>query len=173
MLQEMSEGAKRIRHIVDDLKDFARQDAGMFMAPFDLNAVVQAALRLLEAPVRKSTARFSVTYDDGLPPVRGNAQRIEQVVVNLVINACQALTAPEQGIALATGHDPAQGTVWLTIRDEGVGIPAGNLHHITDPFFTTKRESGGTRTSWCRRTRWPHLASWWPAWPTRSTTPTA
>jgi len=105
---------------------------------------VQAAVRLADNPLRKATSRFQAEYGDGLPPFRGNAQRIEQVVVNLILNACQALEAPEKAIQVATSWDPQGQALKLTVRDEGVGIPAENLAHLMDPFFTTRRDSGGT-----------------------------
>ena len=65
-------------------------------------------------------------------------------LLTLIINACQALTTPEQGIFLTTSHDAVAGTVVLIVQDEGGGIAPEHLPHLTDPFFTTKRESGGT-----------------------------
>lgn len=144
MLEEMQEGAKRIKRIVEDLKDFARRDDSAAMEPVDLNSVVQAAVRLVDTSIRKATSRFEATYAEGLPRVRGNAQRIEQVVVNLVLNACQSLSDPAKGIYLVTSLDPDTGRVLLRVTDEGVGIAPEHLPHLTDPFFTTKRNSGGT-----------------------------
>lgn len=144
MLEDMSEGAARIKRIVEDLKNYARQDSVARMEPFDLNAVVQAAVRLMDTSLRKATDSFRVDYAERLPQVKGNPQRIEQVVVNLLINACQALPSPEHGIEMCTSFDPETGVVRLTVRDEGVGVPPEFLNRITDPFFTTKRESGGT-----------------------------
>jgi len=144
MLEEMSEGATRIKRIVEDLKDYARQDLVARHEPFDLNSVVQAALRLVEPTLRKATGRCSVRYQADLPAVVGSPQRIEQVVVNLLINACQALPSPERAITIATGANADDGVVTLRIHDQGVGIPPEFLNRLTDPFFTTKRESGGT-----------------------------
>ncbi|MCM0080416.1 transporter substrate-binding domain-containing protein [Geomonas sp. Red32] len=144
MLEDMSEGAARIKRIVEDLKNYARQDSTPRMEPFDLNSVVQAAVRLMETSIRKSTNNFDCRYGRELPKVLGSPQRIEQVVVNLLINACQALPSPEQGIRIETSADRETGVVRLTVTDQGVGIPQEFLHRLTDPFFTTKRESGGT-----------------------------
>jgi signal transduction histidine kinase len=80
----------------------------------------------------------------GLPGVRGNAQRIEQVIVNLVLNACQALPDPSRAIRASTRFDPDRSAVLFAVEDEGIGIPPENLPRLTDPFFTTKRDSGGT-----------------------------
>jgi len=144
MLSDMSEGAARIKRIVEDLKDYARQDTVARREPFDLNAVAQAAVRLVDTSLRRATSRFIAHYGEELPLVDGNALRIEQVVVNLLINACQALPSPERGIFLITSFYRDAGVVRLTIRDEGIGIPPESLSRLTDPFFTTKRESGGT-----------------------------
>jgi signal transduction histidine kinase len=144
MLDEMMEGGQSIKQIVEDLKDFARGDDGPRLEPTDLNEVARAAVRLLDSALRKATSRFQFDLQQGLPKVNGNARRIEQVVVNLLENAYQALPSRDCGVRLATRHDPMNDEVILVIEDEGVGIPAEHLSQITDPFFTTKRESGGT-----------------------------
>jgi polar amino acid transport system substrate-binding protein len=144
MLNEMHDGAKRIKRIVEDLKDFARRDDADLSGAVDLNAVVSAAIRLVDNSIKKATDSFSVFYEEELPRVRGNAQRIEQVVVNLILNACQALPDKEKGIFIRTFADAAQGAVIVEVRDEGGGIAPEHLPHLTDPFFTTRREEGGT-----------------------------
>lgn len=144
LFSETLESAGRIKRIVEDLKDFARRDDSDRSAAVDLNAVVEAALRLVDPSVRKVTGAVRVDFAPQLPKVRGNAQRIEQVVVNLVLNACQALNAPGQGISVVTEHLAETGEVRVTVQDEGAGIAAEHLDHLTDPFFTTKRDSGGT-----------------------------
>ncbi len=144
LLDEMQEGANRIKRIVEELKDFARQDTSAAVETVDFNAVVQTAVRLVDSSLRAATSRFEAKYGTSLPPILGNAQRIEQVVVNLLLNACQALPDMEHSIFLATSHDSAAGAVVLKLTDEGLGIAPEHIPHLTDPFFTTRRESGGT-----------------------------
>jgi signal transduction histidine kinase len=144
MLTEMHEGAKRIKRIVEDLKDFARRDDADLSGFVDVNVVSAAAVRLVENQIRKATSRFSVGYGDGLPRIRGNPQRIEQVVVNLVLNACHALPDKERGIFLRTYATEDRRNVVVEVRDEGIGVAAEHIPHLTDPFFTTRRETGGT-----------------------------
>lgn len=144
LFSEMQEGAKRIKRIVEDLKDFARSNPNAEMEQISLNSVAEIAVRLVEPSLRNATGHFSAVYAAHLPPVRGNAQRIEQVVVNLLLNACQALLNKEQHISLTTGYDTATGSVILKVMDEGVGITPEVRPFLTDPFFTTKRDSGGT-----------------------------
>jgi polar amino acid transport system substrate-binding protein len=144
LLEEMQEGANRIKRIVEELKDFARLDTSAAVEPVDVNAVVRAAVRLVDSSIRSSTTRFAAHYAASLPTISGNAQRIEQVVINLIVNACQSLPDTEHGILLITRHDQPAGTVVLTVTDEGSGIAPEHIAHLTDPFFTTKRECGGT-----------------------------
>lgn len=143
MLEETFNGARQIRRIVDDLKGFARRDDSCAADTFELNEVVRAAARLVDTTLRQATKRLSLNYADHLPAIRGNAHRIEQVVVNLLLNACQALDDSDRRIVVATSCNDA-GQLLLTVEDEGRGIPSEYLPHLLDPFFTTKRESGGT-----------------------------
>jgi signal transduction histidine kinase len=144
LLEEMQEGANRIKRIVEELKDFARQDTAAATDPVDFNGIVQAAVRLVDSSIRAATNRFEASYAPDLPMIRGNAQRIEQVVVNLLLNACQALPDTERRITLVTFNDPGADAVVLRLSDEGTGIAPEHIPHLTDPFFTTKRETGGT-----------------------------
>ena len=144
MLEEMQEGASRIRRIVNDLKDFARREEGVSKVLVDVNDASRKAVRLVETTIRKHTDHFTARYEDDLPMVWGNSQRLEQVIINLVLNACQALPDRGREIELTTRHDQPAGKVILCVRDAGSGIAPEHLPHLTDPFFTTKREAGGT-----------------------------
>ncbi len=144
LFREMFEGATRIKNIVHDLKDFARNDTAEINDVVDLNEIIQAAIRLVGNTIKNSTHSFRAYYGKDLPTIRGNFQRIEQVVINLLVNACQSLASKEDGIQLSTFYDNEKGRNCLSIRDEGVGITPDILPFISDPFFTTKREQGGT-----------------------------
>ncbi len=144
MLQEMMESSNRIKRIVEDLKDFARRNDSGLDDMVDLNEVIRSALRLVDNTLRKSTRHFRVDYCPELPGFRGNGHRIEQVVVNLILNACQALTSMDQAIELRTYQLKDEEMVVLEVHDEGRGLNEETLQRITDPFFTTKRETGGT-----------------------------
>ena len=149
VLDEMTGGATRIKRIVEDLKDFARHDAVGNDAVgseslVDINDIVATAIRLVDTSIRKSTHHFVAEYDKNLPLARVNAQRVEQIIINLVLNACQALTNLGQKVSVCTVYDKSQKKVIITVADEGSGIEEENLIKLTDPFFTTKREHGGT-----------------------------
>ena len=141
---EMLESASRIKRIVHDLKDFSRPDGPVLKEAIDLNEAVRTSVRLTGNTIRQATENFSCVLADSLPPFLGNLQRIEQVVVNLLMNACQSLPDRNNGIAVTTYYDEERNASVIKIADEGRGISKENLPHIMDPFFTTKREHGGT-----------------------------
>ena len=144
MLEETLEGAKRIQRIVEDLKDFVRTEERGSFEPFDLNEVIRAAGRLLGGVLRSSTDHFQLELGEALPPCLGRPGRIEQVVLNLLQNACQALPDRDHGITLTTSLDPKTQFLKVTVTDQGRGIDEATLPRITDPFFTTRRTTGGT-----------------------------
>ena len=109
-----------------------------------VNKAVKTGAGLVSNLIRKSTNRFSAVYENNVPQVKGNVQRIEQVIINLLVNACQALSDIHQGIEVTTAYDSKSDCAVVEIRDEGVGMSSEVLQRIRDPFFTTKREGGGT-----------------------------
>jgi signal transduction histidine kinase len=144
MLAGITDDARRVRDIVADLKDFARDTPPVMKNDVDLNQVVGKAVGLTTNLISKSTRHFRLDCQPGLPAILGNAQRIEQVVINLVVNACQALPDMACAVTVTSGYDTVHNEVFLEIRDQGEGIDPDVLKRITDPFFTTRREKGGT-----------------------------
>jgi PAS domain S-box-containing protein len=144
VLSDMRESSKRISRIVTDLKDFVQAEQSSAMHLVDLNAVVKTSLRLTGNMLRKSTHNYSVCYAPHLPKVKGNFQQLEQVLVNLIVNACQALNSKNQGVFVTTRFDATGECCVVEVRDEGQGIDAKDLPRIMEPFFTTKRQGGGT-----------------------------
>jgi polar amino acid transport system substrate-binding protein len=137
------EGARRIQQIVDDLKNFVRKDKPDMTERVDVNVVVKSAISLVDTMIRRATNRFTVRYGSELPLLVGNNHRLEQVVINLIQNACQALTDPQSGIEVFTTFDGANHNLVITVKDRGKGIPQESLPYITDTFYTTKYENGG------------------------------
>jgi len=139
----ISDGSERIKQIVDDLKNYLRQDASDLAQSVDINAVLKSAISLVSNMINKSTDHFSINYGKNLPALQGNFQRLEQVMINLIQNACQALLDKTKGISVSTSFAKQSHIILVRIKDEGRGIPSENLPHITDPLFTTRQESGG------------------------------
>ena len=138
------DGSKRIKQIVEDLRNFARREASDMTQSVDVNAVLKSAVTLLSNMLMKSTNHFSIDYGNPLPLLKGNFQRLEQVIINLIQNACQALRDAKKSILVTTSYDEKREGIIIRVEDEGIGIPPKILPHITDSFFTTKVESGGT-----------------------------
>lgn len=144
MVDAIQDSARRIKQIVTDLRDFSRQDLRRQEDFVDLNEVATTGIRLVNNLVIRTTDHFNVNLGTNLPPLMGVQGRLEQVVINLLINACQALTDRSQQITLATHCCKKREQLFLTVSDEGKGIPADILEHIVEPFVTTKRQEGGT-----------------------------
>jgi signal transduction histidine kinase/ActR/RegA family two-component response regulator len=146
MLDDALEGAERVRRIVQDLRVFTRRAADDAVS-CDLHAVVESCLRMAGAEVRPR-ARVVKDFSRDVPLVRASEARLAQVVLNLVLNAAQAIPdslggAEGHAITLTTRVEP-DGRVALRVADTGVGIPPADLAQVFEPFFTTKGDRGGT-----------------------------
>ncbi|PLX99122.1 MAG: hypothetical protein C0623_10505 [Desulfuromonas sp.] len=142
-IDETTDCARRIKRIVEELKDFSRPAAGEF-GNLDLNEVVRTSISMVRNALKNTTDNFKEIYCAHAFACKGNSQRLGQVLVNLLLNACQSLPDRSCGIEVETRIDKATGECLVIVSDEGRGIPEELLTQITDPFFTTRRESGGT-----------------------------
>jgi len=144
MLCGITEGSHRIKGIVSGLKDFARQEKTGLDRPVDINKVIEAALAMLGNKIKKHTDNFSCSLANNLPPVKGSFRQLEQVIVNLAVNALEALQNRESGVSITTSYSELLGLVTIMVEDEGVGMTEDVKKAIFDPFFTTKLDRGGT-----------------------------
>jgi len=143
LVASIADASARIKAIVDNLKDFARQDTPNHQAPVRINDAVRTAITILNHEILRATHRFEVAYGEDLPPVMGSAQRLEQVVINLLTNALQALPSSSHRIRVSTRLAPETGEVEVCVADEGVGMTSEVLERIKEPFFSTRLDSGG------------------------------
>jgi signal transduction histidine kinase len=137
------DGAHRVKHIVRDLKSFARSD-GDTSIPIDINALADTALSMVRNELRHH-ARVVKAYGK-VPRVIGNEGRLVQVLVNLLQNAAHAIPAGDaetNSVTIATGMT-ASGAATIEVRDTGSGIPPDVAARVFDPFFTTKPIGVGT-----------------------------
>ncbi|MFO7446597.1 MAG: ATP-binding protein [Ignavibacteriaceae bacterium] len=137
-------GSERIQMITKSLTEYARWDSGKLNESVDINKVVEMAILITNNLIQKSTNNFQVEYGKNLPPIKGNAQQLEQVVINLITNACQSLGDKSAGIKVLTYYNAERKRVRVRVEDQGIGIKEDDLKYIMDPFFTTKRNMGGT-----------------------------
>jgi len=130
----------RASEIVNNLLNFSRTGAAEFVE-IDLNHVLEETLTLVQHPFKTAKVNVIKNYKDELPPVLGSITRLQQVFLNLFMNARDAM--PTGGmLEVRTGAQ--NGSVEVEVTDTGSGIPAENLHRIFDPFFTTKATGRGT-----------------------------
>ena len=135
-------GADRIDKIVSELKDYVRGTDEETIIVCDINDTLKSAIKLTNGLIMKSTESFTVSYGV-IPPVKINPQRIEQVIINLIQNSCHALKSSKSAIYISTSLDKDGKHVVCEISDEGRGIKEEDLKLIFEPFYTTRRESGG------------------------------
>jgi PAS domain S-box-containing protein len=141
-LRVLHRHAQRVARIALGLLSFARQSSGQ-RGPVDLNHLVEETLLLMEKQVVKDGIAVKRALAPDLPPVWGDGNALQQVMVNLLTNARDALAQGGE-IAVRTGPAPGQaGAVRLIVSDTGPGIPPDVLPRIFDPFFTTKSEGTG------------------------------
>lgn len=144
LLLGVKEGSRRISAIVNNLKDFAREDTAKTFVPIAVNSIVENAKMILSYQIHRYTDHFRMELAKDLPLVSGKFQQIEQVVINLIMNALQALPGKDAGVTVSTSADLVASVVTISVRDEGEGMPWEVLERITEPFYSTKLEQGGT-----------------------------
>ena len=144
MLVGLARNSKRIQNIIVNLKHVARQDAGDYDQPVELGKVLQSVYSILQHEIQKHTDYCELELPESLPPIRGNAQQLEQVFINLVLNALQALPTRSARLWIAAETAPDSAQVQVSVIDQGNGIRDDDLQRIFDPFFTTRPEQGGT-----------------------------
>ncbi len=142
LVDDMVQGANRIKGIVDGLRKFAKKDEGLLNEQVNVNNIIESCLRLVDNQIKR-TSDVNVEFDPDLPEVIGNSQKLQQVVVNVLINASQAIDKPKGNIMVETYRQNAEEIV-VKIRDNGKGMDEKTLKQIFDPFFTSKRHHGGT-----------------------------
>jgi signal transduction histidine kinase len=140
LMSESREGIERVRKIVQDLKDFSRVDAYQDWQWVNLHHGIDTTLNIVNNEV-KYKADIVKEYGD-IPEVECLPSQINQVIMNIVVNAAQAIAGPRGQITIRTGA--AGEHVWIEIADTGCGIPKAIQSRIFDPFFTTKPIGSGT-----------------------------
>jgi len=142
LVDDMANGSERIKRIVKDLKGFARKDEGLLIDKVDINNVIAESTRLVHNQVH-NYAEIELELGNNIPIFQGNAQKIEQIIINLIINASQAMPEDKRGLIKVLTYIEKNEIV-VKVKDNGKGMSEGTLNKIFDPFFTTKRAKGGT-----------------------------
>jgi two-component system sensor kinase FixL len=143
-VREIGAEGLRAGRIIHRLRELVRNDTGETRAAIDVNAALEELRALLGADARAYETRLEIDFGAQLPRVEGNAQQLQQVVLNLVRNAFEALVdvAPDnRKVSLTTSQAP--GTVEIRVTDSGPGIPPAIQDRLFHPFVTTKKNGTG------------------------------
>lgn len=144
-LSRIGSQARRARDIVDHLRVFGRPDEGGAPEPLPLATAVEGALVLTAAALRSVGIAVEVDLPDDLPPVLGRLVPLEQTVVNLVLNARDAIQDTGRNDGRIRIHaEQLDGHVRMSVIDNGAGIPESVIYRLFQPFFTTKAPGKGT-----------------------------
>ncbi len=141
----------RIKHIIEHIRTFSREQASTSIEKVDVNDVCRNALSMLHTQYERHNVNIILNLDDAIGFVVGNTYKLEQVMLNLIANAKDAVDEKEnmhekasfqKCITITTSCNADR--IYLDVEDNGTGIPEENQHNIFDPFFTTKDPEHGT-----------------------------
>ena len=145
------EDIERIHQIIHHVRTFSRDQTSVVLENVDVNEVCHNALSMLQTQYKTHNVNISLNLTDTVAVVFGNKYKLEQVVLNLISNAKDAVDEKERTVGefpnkkqikISTFHDADK--IYLEIEDNGTGIPEEHQHNIFDPFFTTKNPEKGT-----------------------------
>jgi len=140
LVERVRRETERINRTIRDLLQFSRPPTSE-ITHIEINEAIQQAVDLLKVQQGFKNVGLDLALKEALPPARGNMDQLQQVLVNILMNAADAM--PNGGsISIRTGEE--NGWVSIAIRDSGEGIAADDLDRIFDPFYTTKSPDKGT-----------------------------
>ncbi|MBW2039773.1 MAG: HAMP domain-containing protein [Deltaproteobacteria bacterium] len=141
LVERTRKETERIHRIIKDLLQFSRSPSSQ-IEDIDVNLVIQDSLNLVTVQKGFKDIAIDLSLRDDLPPVRGNSDQLQQVMVNILINAADAM--PQGGSISIRTEEEKDGWVTISIKDTGEGIPTKDLDKVFDPFYTTKSPDKGT-----------------------------
>ncbi len=123
----------------------SRQENGDKNKEVNLLEVIKGTLLVLNNFIQKHTDNFIFDLPEKLPKIQGNFQQLEQVLINIILNALQSLPTRNASIKISAFFNPDKnGSILIIVEDKGSGIDPQHMEKITEPFFTTRSEEGGT-----------------------------
>ncbi len=145
IIQAIKTGSDRISKVVSNLKEFSKIDDSKNFKKVDINEVIDKTLLIVGAQIRKSVDNVDIKLGDNLPLIEGHFQKLEQVVANLSVNAVNAISEKRNGrLSISTRYIQQIDSILIEIEDNGTGMVPEVAKHVFEPFFTTRRRSGGT-----------------------------
>jgi len=144
LITGITDSSRRIEGIIKNLRDFVRKGQADLSMQTDINRIVSISASILNNQIKMHSNNFRLNLDERVPQARGNSQQLEQVVINLTMNALQSLPGKEGTVCVSTSFDEQAGHAVIRVSDTGCGMPAEVKSRLFEPFFSTKLDSGGT-----------------------------
>jgi signal transduction histidine kinase len=142
LIDDTYNGAVKIKKIVEELRNYAKKEDDILSDTVNINNVIENTLRLVKKQI-KENVKIIMKLKEGIPTFNGNISKLEQVAINLLLNASHAIGNNDGVIYISTNYNPSSKSVFLSVEDNGKGMDEDTLKNIFDPFFTTKRNEGG------------------------------
>ncbi|HEX2770781.1 MAG TPA: ATP-binding protein, partial [Geobacteraceae bacterium] len=144
LISGITDCSRRIEGIIKNLRDFVRKGKADLSMQTDINRIVSVSASILNNQIKMHTYHFRIDLCEGMPEIRGNSQQLEQVVINLIMNALQSLPDKERSVSVSTCFDELAGQAIIKVSDNGCGMSADVKSRLFEPFYSTKLDSGGT-----------------------------
>jgi len=144
LIESIKIGSKRISNVVSNLKGFVKADVDKFEI-ISVNKIIESSLKIIQSKINKSFHSFSLDFSGDLPNIIGDFQKLEQVIINLIVNSIQARRDGAQNkMSIKTRYIERLNSIYVEFYDNGQGISNDIIPKLFNPFFTTRREEGGT-----------------------------
>ncbi|MBF0213112.1 MAG: GHKL domain-containing protein [Magnetococcales bacterium] len=143
LLESILGNSRRISGIVNNLKHMARPDPGVQICRIELHKVIRHVISIMQHPIKRHTDHFEVSIPEELPDLQGNPLQLEQLFLNLLLNALESLRSRQARVTLDATLSEDRKWVIVRVADEGAGMTEQEMTNMFTPFFTTKGEQGG------------------------------
>lgn len=140
----IARSVERITQVIADLRSYSVGERNQLSPGVDVNKVASDALSIIKAHERRANVTITAELAAGVPAITGSHHQLVQVLVNLLLNAVQAMPETRGTITISTAHLPETDSVRLSVRDTGAGIPPEIKARIMEPFVSSRLETGGS-----------------------------
>ena len=145
LLDNIEYGALRITSIVSDLREFARMEDTKKQVWVDIQSIIEKSIGISEGQIKKRIKYLNTNIQKDLPKIFTNFKAIEQVLINLLVNAAQAADKESSRVEIDVSMDKSsQNNLIIEVKDNGCGMDEKTMNRLFDPFFTTKPPAEGT-----------------------------
>jgi len=144
-IESINRNAERVETVIQDLRAYNLGERSRQLGSMSVNQAVEGALTIIRAHGSQAQIPLIPQLAADLPVIEGNTHQVEQVVVNLLLNAMQAMPSEATGVVtITTRHDVATHEIQIAVTDEGTGLPEVVMQNLFEPFTSTRMDKGGS-----------------------------